>query len=67
VRGCPVCGRIYAPQLAPAACGECGQKLRLFPLGDALKLARDRQDRLRGERVRRLAAMDPGDPLGRVT
>jgi hypothetical protein len=67
VRGCSACGRIYAPQLAPSACGECGRQLQLFALREALELARRRQDRLRRERVRRLAGMEAPDPLGRVT
>src|SRR4051812_17318598 len=54
MRGCQHCGRIYAPRLAPARCGECGGALALLALVDALALAHGRQDRLRRERAQRL-------------
>jgi hypothetical protein len=60
------CGRIYAPSLAPRRCAECRSELPLLELVDALALARGRQDRLRRERVRRLAGADFADPSGTV-
>jgi hypothetical protein len=64
MRGCGNCGRIYAPTLAPSACGECGGELRLLALVDAIALAHGRQDRLRRERVQRLTGVDPSQPHG---
>jgi hypothetical protein len=64
MRGCEGCGRIYAPTLAPATCGECGGELALLAVVDALAVARSRQERLRRERVRRLADVEASQPLG---
>jgi hypothetical protein len=62
MRGCRDCGRIYAPALAPSACGECGGELRLLALVDAIALAHGRQERLRRQRVQRLTGV-PSKPL----
>jgi hypothetical protein len=50
MRGCTGCGRIYAESHPLPVCAGCGVTLTAMPLEDVMRLARERQRRLREER-----------------